>query len=589
VTVPEVFPIPREIDWGDPAERFTGEVLVSLDASLPAQGYELSIRRDVAHLRHGDDLGRRYGEQTLDQLRATDGSLPQVHVRDWPDIAVRGFMLDISRDRVPTMQTLERLVSVLATARYNHLQLYIEHTFAYRDHRDVWRDASPMTAEEMAGLDDLCAEHGIELVANQNCFGHMGRWLALDRYRSMADSPDGAEVVEGFRIPPSVLAPTEANAEFAVGLVREQMAALESSRVNVGCDETFELGRGLSAKRAGEIGRAGVYMEHLNRIVRPLLDDGCQVMFWGDVVARDPERLADLVEGDLTALVWNYDAPEVPTPPVPPGVEEILSDLGIDLETPTDFETRVASFREASVPFWVAPGTSSWQSLIGRWDNARANLIDAATTGRDRGAGGFLVTDWGDNGHQQPPSVSDLPILYGGAVGWCAQANAEVDVASALDRLVYQDGSRTLGRLLETVGGVAQRTGRIGRNVSPLFAALFPHQLHLVGGEADASKITAVIETLDRARDELGDARPLCADGSIVTEELDVAIGLARFGALRLGSDAGLDAPGPAVMRDDLAGLIDRYRSTWAARSRPGGLSDSVAHLETTLATYLGD
>jgi hypothetical protein len=33
--------------------------------------------------------------------------------------------------------------------------------------------------------------------------------------------------------------------------------------------------------------------------------------------------------------------------------------------------------------------------------------------------------------------------------------------------------------------------------------------------------------------------------------------------------------------RDD---LIDRYRATWLARARSGGLTDSVAHLE--LATY---
>jgi hypothetical protein len=586
VTVPEVFPIPRDVHWGDPAVRFTGEVIVTLDTSLPAQGYELNIHQNGAELRHADEAARRYAEQTFDQLRSPDGSLPQVHVRDWPDIPVRGFMLDISRDRVPTMQTLERLVSVLATARYNHLQLYIEHTFAYRDHSDVWRDASPMTAEEMGSLDDLCAKHGIELVANQNCFGHMGRWLALDRYRSMAESPDGVEVIEGFRIPPSVLAPTEENAEFATNLVREQMAALRSRRVNVGCDETFELGRGLSARRAAEIGRAGVYVEHLNRIVEPLLDDGCSVMFWGDVVAHDPQRLGDLVEGDLTALVWNYDAPDAPTPPIPPGVEEILSDLGIDLETPTDFTTRVAPFRDAAIPFWVAPGTSSWQSLVGRWDNARANLIDAAIAGRDSGAGGYLVTDWGDNGHHQPPSVSDLPALYGGAVSWCAETNIDVDVLSALDRLVYRDDTRTLGRLLETIGGVANRTGRIGRNVSPLFVGLFTHQLHLVGGDVDPEKVTAVVETLDRARAELRVARPLCADGSTVAEELDVAIGLARLGALRLGIGAGLEDPGREPMRDELAGLIDRYRSSWLARSRPGGLSDSVAHIETTLAEY---
>ena len=127
----------------------------------------------------------------MTQLRGDDGALPAVHIRDWPDIEVRGAMLDVSRDRVPTRATLERLVGILAAARYNHLQLYVEHTFAYRDHEEVWRHASPLTVDDMRWLDDLCAAHGIELVTNQNCFGHMGRWLSHDGYRQRAECPDG--------------------------------------------------------------------------------------------------------------------------------------------------------------------------------------------------------------------------------------------------------------------------------------------------------------------------------------------------------------------------------------------------------------
>ncbi|MBK5223758.1 MAG: hypothetical protein JJE52_12990 [Acidimicrobiia bacterium] len=39
-------------------------------------------------------------------------------------------------------------------------------------------------------------------------------------------------------------------------------------------------------------------------------------------------------------------------------------------------------------------------------------------------------------------------------------------------------------------------------------------------------------------------------------------------------------------MRAGLAPLIDAYKEVWLARSRPGGLPDSVAHIERTLASY---
>lgn len=578
--------MPRQVTWGDPSVPATGGGRAAVDPSLPAQGYELRADADGVRLTFADDAGRRYGEQTLAQLRGDDGTTPAVQIRDWPDVAVRGFMLDISRDRVPTRATLERLVSILTAARYNHLQLYVEHAYAYVDHEEVWRHASPITTDDLRWLDELCAAHGIELAANQNCFGHMGRWLALDRYRDRAECPDGIEPVEGWRLPASVLAPTESNARFVLDLVREQMAAVRSRRVNIGCDETFELGRGRSADRAGEVGVVGVYLEHLRRLAEPLLEEGVAVLAWGDVVAHHPERVADLPKGDLTALVWNYDAPDAPTPAIPPRLAEVLSEIGIDLHSPTDFGTRVTPFVEAGVPFWVAPGTSSWNSLVGRWDNARANLLDAARVAASSGAGGHLVTDWGDNGHHQPPSVSDVPIVYGGAVSWCAAANADLDVASVVDRLVYDDPTGTIGRVIEVIGGVGSMTGRVARNVSPLFAALFPHQAHLVGGTADPDAIAGVIATLDQARADLGRARPRADDGATVIEELDVAIGLARHGALRLQASTGGSVPSAPAHRAELADLVDRYRSGWLQRSRPGGLEDSVGHLERTLRSY---
>ena len=101
-------------------------------------------------------------------------------------------MLDVSRDRVPTLDTLEWLVGVLAALGFNELQLYIEHTFAYSGHQEVWEDASPLTADDLRWLDGVCQANDIELVGNMNCFGHMERWLAHERYRAMAECPDGA-------------------------------------------------------------------------------------------------------------------------------------------------------------------------------------------------------------------------------------------------------------------------------------------------------------------------------------------------------------------------------------------------------------
>lgn len=91
-----------------------------------------------------------------------------------------------SRDKVPTMSTLYDLIDQLSDWKINQIQLYIEHTFAYRGHDIVWKDSSPFTGEEILQLDRFCKERFIELVPNQNSFGHMHRWLCHDKYRSLS-------------------------------------------------------------------------------------------------------------------------------------------------------------------------------------------------------------------------------------------------------------------------------------------------------------------------------------------------------------------------------------------------------------------
>ena len=97
------------------------------------------------------------------------------HVPARPAFERRGLMLDISRNRVPTMDWLKTLIDALALLRYNELQLYTEHTFAYQTHGTVWKQASPMTAAEIREIDAYCSARGIELVPIQNSFAHLER------------------------------------------------------------------------------------------------------------------------------------------------------------------------------------------------------------------------------------------------------------------------------------------------------------------------------------------------------------------------------------------------------------------------------
>ena len=574
-------PRPRHLDVGGDGPEVAGLTVREVrDPTLAHEGFRLmASASEGVRLAHRDDAGLRHGRRLLSQLvaQAPGGRLPELEVRDQPDVAVRGAMLDVSRDRVPTRATLERIVGVCELARLNQLQLYLEHPFAYVDHTDVWRHASPLRPDDLAWLDRRCAASGIELVPNQNTFGHFERWLAHDRYRARAECPEGWEPMPGVTMPPTVLAPTPDNADFVLSLLDELLPSFRSKRVNIGCDEPFELGHGASAADVATRGRGRVYLEHVRRLAEPLLARGYEVQLWADVLRLHPELASSLPEG-VVPVTWCYEAP----PPdgaleLPSSVLDLLGRLGTDVAGFSGFAANADPIAETGRPFWVAPGTSSWCSLVGRIDNARDNAVDAAEAARRHGCEGLLVTDWGDHGHHQPLPVSLAPLVYAGAVAWGLDANRDLELPAVLDRFIFDDAAGVLGAALDRLGRLWRRTGQRAVNASPLHTGLFPGQPHLVLGRPDPDQVRGVVDELTTAVAALDAARPGCADGALLVDEVRQAARLARLGAWGLLGDA---APDPTAQAGERADVVRTQAAVWLARSRAGGLADSLRRLD---------
>ncbi len=305
-TSPVLLPRPRSYEAAPDGRRVPERVPTeSVDDALAPQGYRLEVDADAVRLVGADDAGLRHGRATLAQLRhranapggAADGTLPACRIEDWPDFAVRGVMLDVSRDRVPNTETVHALVDRLAGWKINQLQLYTEHTFAYVGHEDVWRHADPYTPDDIEALDEYCRVRGVDLVANQNTLGHFERWLRLPRYRPLAIAPDGFEWMFGMHRPALTLDPANPEAFALVSdLLAQLVPHLRSNRVHIGMDEPWEL----SPERRGEWGQ---WLRALREL--PVLA-GRELLVWGDVPAVHPELLAELPDG-VTVCEWGYE------------------------------------------------------------------------------------------------------------------------------------------------------------------------------------------------------------------------------------------------------------------------------------------
>ncbi len=538
------------------------------------ESYSLALRSDGVVIEAGTDAGVFYALQTLDQwlTECAGGAVPTGHVRDAPDFERRGVMLDVSRSRVPRMDLLFELVELFSSLKFNELQLYTEHTFAYSQHAEVWRESDPFTPEEIRALDRFCAERFIELVPNQQSFGHMHHWLKRPRYRPLAECPEGVVHPFAFEPEPFSLCPGDPRVlTLLEELYDELFPCFASTRFNAGCDETFDLGQGRSRARCEEFGTGRVYLDFLLELRERVVARGHRMQFWADILLHHPELVPELPD-DVEPLIWGYEADH-------------------------PFELEAQRVGRSGLAFGVCPGTSTWQSFGGRTANAEANLIAAARAGQAHGASAYLVTDWGDRGHLQPLVASYAPWCRAAGLAWNATDSwTRAQWAARIERFVVRDEGHAAGELLLSLGEIGEATGLRTPNASPLSLLLTRYDQALDTGPLAALRpagLTSALERVESVRGQLGAVRIRGSRGDLFTAEVEHALGLcasaARLGRARLAAGPRTplgELPGAQrhLLAAELRAALERHEALWPRRSRPGELARSRPFLTRPLA-----
>jgi hypothetical protein len=291
------------------------------------------------------------------------------------------------------------------------------------------------------------------------------------------------------------------------------------------------------------------------------------MLVWGDVLSRHPEVI-DRLPDDVTVCEWWYEAGH-------------------------PWDARLDAIASAGRPAWVCPGTSAWSSLVGHANNGRVNCRQAARAAIERGAEGYLVTDWGDHGHINYLPSSEPVMAFGAAVAWCYQTNVDLPLAEAIDVHVFQDPARSLGPALLLLNAAQPITGRSTAGsalAAPLYWPELPTGRGILGG-LTLEHVEAARVLLSAGLDRLTHARPEREDGDLVVAELTNAASILQVlcdhteHRLRSGEAALPDSLGTELARR-LMPTIDTHRRLWLERNRPGGLDDSAAWLERLLARY---
>lgn len=564
--------------------KFVDTIRISLSSELPAEAYRLKIDAHGVHVEAGSETGAFHAAQTLRQIlrQSRDGCLPFLEIHDWPDFAERGLYYDVCRGRVPKLERLFELVDLLSYYKINQFQLYIEHTFAFRGHPEIGREASPLTADDILSLDAHCRSRRMELVPSLASFGHLSTVLKHPAYHRLAEdwgigkylSPDAPE---DFAHPGWSLSPANPEIyQFLDSLYAEFLPLFSSKRFNACCDETFDLGWGQSYELCRTLGKGRVYLDHIKKINDLSKKYGKSLMIWGDIVRQYPELVAEIPK-DVTVLDWAYGAEH-------------------------SFET-LKDFQAAGLKFLACPGTSSWQSLFPRLPQARANISGFASAAKKFGAAGLLNTDWGDGGHYNFLENSWHGFVFGAEQSWNPQADSS-DFTQRFVRNFLGCDEPALASALDEFGDISF-TCPAGGGASiwqdllfalpdnPIFQKIASDKgTYLSDGKMvsdkhrlDSASLSRILERLDSIRGVFSQCAETYDSRGILPYWI-YAVDATRLAVRRLreyGQDSPSDTKERLTSQKDLRGLKRRFQKLWTDRNRTSEIGITLARFDRVI------
>lgn len=395
-------------------------IFLKIDARKEKEAYQLDITKEGIFIVGGSFAGVLYGIQTVRQIIQQEGAVvPYLNILDYPSIENRGFYHDATRGRVPKLDFLKKLADKLSFYKMNQLQLYVEHTYLFQNLSEMWRDDTPLTAEEIMELDEYCANLNIELVPSMASFGHLYKLLNTKTHCHLCEL-DGMEDKEFSFVDRMAHHTVDVSNPLSIQLIKqmieEYMSLFSSQHFNLCADETFDLGKGKSKELADRVGTRNMYISFVKELCEFIVEHGKRPMFWGDIILGFPDAIKELPE-ETICLNWGY--------------------------APNQGEEGTKALSEAGATQYVCPGVGGWNMLINLTASAYNNITRMCSYAHKYNALGVLNTDWGDFGHINHPEFSYIGMIYGAVFSWNKQEIEFEEVNRQISLIEYTDKSET--------------------------------------------------------------------------------------------------------------------------------------------------
>ncbi|MFK9091851.1 beta-N-acetylhexosaminidase [Bacillus salipaludis] len=363
---------------------------------LSEDGYPIRVKKQNGPLRvvnqHGQ--GEIIFEKTVHFFRALGLWLEhfskgnEFDLTEDPQFEMSGVMLDASRNAVPTVAEVEKLLKKMAVMGLDTLMLYTEDTYEVKEHPYFGYMRGRYTFEELQACDEYAGNLGIEMIPCIQSLGHLREALKWNYAAAFKDTDD------------ILLVDKPETYEFLENCIKAASAPFKTKRIHIGMDETFQLGLGKYLEENGYENHIDLMNRHLQKVVSITEMLGLKPMIWSDMYFplfaetskykdENGKIREDIIAGipDVELVYWNYYRKE----------QEVYE---------KDFHNHKLLGR---TPIF-AGGAWTWNGIVPNYGKAIATTEAALAACKKEGIKEVFVTLWGDNGAETPFSTS-YPIM----------------------------------------------------------------------------------------------------------------------------------------------------------------------------------
>ena len=295
------------------AEKTDADVTVSVKVSEEAC---LTVRRSdkTAEIVYGGGKSRFFRALAIltEWIRNGEDACEKTET---PLFSSNGAMVDMSRNAVMNVKTVQFMMRKMALMGMNSFMLYTEDTYEIEGRPYFGYMRGRYTKSEIRELDAYAQMLGIELIPCIQVLGHLAtmlRWSVAGAYKDTSNV---------------LLVGAEETYALIDDMLRTAAECFTTRKIHIGMDETYDLGTGKYLEKFGYRERREIYFEHLRRVSDMAQGYGLEPMMWSDMFFRMsgkdipnysdydrrvvlPEDIGQYVPQGVRQVFWDYYHPQ---------------------------------------------------------------------------------------------------------------------------------------------------------------------------------------------------------------------------------------------------------------------------------------